>query len=111
MSTVNLALFEEGTEIVVDDEVEAPDAGWTLDYVSVVRIGALVALHIEANNAAGAAAPVLKLQPDFAPGDIVTTPDGKFTLGSDGALSFTGSTAAAGRAVAQLVYAARSVSP
>lgn len=108
---INSARFEESSEIVVDQEVEAGDTGWTLDYVSVNRVGSLVGLHIEANNAAGAAAPVCKVQSDFAPGDQLTDAGGKFTLGVDGTLTFIGSTAAAGRQVAQFVYQAGDVSP
>lgn len=109
--SVNSARFEEGTEIVVDQEVESGDTGWTLNYCAVERVGSLVALHIEATNLANAAAPVLKLQSDFAPGDIITDPTGGFTLAADGTLSFTGSTAAAAKHIAQLVYQAGSVSP
>lgn len=107
----NKAIFEEGSEIVVDTEVEAPAAGWTLNHVSVVRTGPLVAVHIEATNNAGAAALVTTLQADFAPPETVTDASGTFTIAANGQVSFTGSTAAGARRVCQLVYAAGAVSP
>lgn len=107
----NKLIFEESTEIVLDTETEAPSAGWTLNYVSVNRIGNLVAVHIEAAFAAAAAGLVCTLPADFAPGDTVTTPDGKFTIAANGQVSYTGSTAAPGNGICQAVYAAGSVSP
>ncbi len=109
--TVNLAKFEESTEIVIDTEVEAPAAGWAVNYASVNRIGALVAVHIEATNNAGAAGLVTTLQADFAPGDLVTTPDGLFTIGADGTVHFTGSTVADVKHICQAVFAAGQSSP
>jgi len=105
------AKFEEGSEIVVDSATEVAAAGWTLGYVSVYRVGGLVALHIEATFAAGAAAPVLTLGKDFAPGATVTSPDGKFTVGANGQVSFPGSTAGGGTAVLDVSYTAGAVSP
>jgi hypothetical protein len=107
----NTAKFEEGSEVIVDTEVEAADAGWTLNYVSINRTGNLVALHIEAAFGIAAAAPVCTVQPDFAPGATVTSPDGEFTLTAAGVLSFAGSTSAAGSAICQLVFQAGEVSP
>lgn len=109
--TVNTAKFEESTEIVIDSEVEAPAAGWALNYVSVNRVGGLVAVHIEATNNVGAAGLVTTLQGDFAPGDTVTTPDGNFTIAANGQVSFTGSTAAGARRICQAVFAAGHASP
>jgi hypothetical protein len=108
---INSAKFEEGTEITVDSEIEVAAAGWALNYVSVNRVGSLVAVHIEATNNVSAAGEVCQLQGDFAPGDIVTDPTGNFTLAADGTLTFTGSTAAGAKRVAQFVYQAGSVSP
>ena len=107
----NILKWEEGTEITLDTEVEAPAAGWTLNYVSVLRIGSAVQVHIEAAWAAAAASLVCTLPPDFAPGDTVTTPDGKFTIGNDGTVHYTGSTTAGGNAIAQANYAAGLASP
>lgn len=104
--SVNSARYEESSLIVLDEEVETPAAGWTINYASVNRVGALVAAHIEVAFAASAVATVLKLQPDFAPAQELTDPTGKFTLAADGTLSFTESTASAGTAVAQFVYQA-----
>lgn len=109
--TVNTARFEESSEIVIDQEIEAPAAGWAINYASVNRVGAAVSLHIEATNAAAAAPTVLTVQPDFAPGDVVTDPTGNFTLNSQGVLAYSGSTAAVGRRVCQLVYQAGALSP
>lgn len=107
----NIAKFEESSEIVIDTEVESPDTGWTLGHVSVLRVGSLVALHIEATNGVAAAGPVCQLQADFAPPDTITTPDGNFTIGADGTVTFLGSTAAAANRVCQATYVAGQVSP
>lgn len=107
----NKAVFEEGTEIVIDTEVEAPAAGWTLNHVSVHRVGALVSVHIEATNAAAAAALVTTLQAEFAPAETLTDPGGTWTIAANGQVSFTGSTAAGARRVCQFVYLAGQVSP
>lgn len=108
---VNKAEWAEGTNIVLDIDVEAPAAGWALNYVSVNRIGDLVAAHIEATYANGAAAPVVVLAPEFAPGDVITSPDGKFTIAADGTVSFTGSTAASAKVICDVVYGAGLQSP
>lgn len=108
---VNTLTFQEGSEVIIDAEVETFDAGWTPSYVSVVRTGPAVQLHIEAGYDAAAAATVATLPAEYAPGDTVTSPDGRFTLAADGALSFTGDTTAAGTAVAQLNYTAGVASP
>lgn len=107
----NTAKFEEGSEIIVDSTVETAAAGWTLNYVSVNRVGNLVAVHIEAGFAASAALLVTTLGADFAPGATVTSPDGQFTVAANGQVRFTGSTAALGTGVCQLVYQAGLVSP
>lgn len=107
----NTAKFEEGSLIVVDSTVETAAPGWTLNYVSVNRAGNLVALHIEAGFAAAAAALVMTLGADFAPGATVTTADGKFTVAANGQVRFTGSTAALGTGVLDICYQAGSVSP
>lgn len=108
----NSARFEESTEIVLDTEIERPAAGWTLGYCAVTRVGALVAVHIELNFEHNAAGHALTLQGDFAPGDTVTSADGKFTIAADGTITFTGSTAAgAGSATCEAVYQAGAVSP
>lgn len=109
--TVNSARFDEGTEIVIDTEVEAPATGWTLGYCSVNRIGALVALHIELTCAADADPLALTLQDEFAPAETVTTPDGKFHVGDDGTVTFTGSTSGGTGAVCEAVYQAGQLSP
>jgi hypothetical protein len=108
---VNTAVWEEGTEIIVDSEVEAPAPGWTLNYVHVRRSGGGVQLHIEATNNAAAAGLVATLQGDFAPGDVVTDPSGNFSLAANGQLTFLGSTAASAKHVCQLIYAAGETSP
>lgn len=107
----NSARFEESTEIVLDTEVEAPQAGWTIGYCSVTRVGALVALHIELSFADAAAAHALTLQADFAPADTVTSADGKFTVASDGQIAYTGDTAAGADATCEVVYQAAQLSP
>jgi hypothetical protein len=45
--TVNIARFEESSEIVLDSETIAAEVNVTLSYASVMRVGALVAVHIE----------------------------------------------------------------
>lgn len=109
--TVNSARFEESSEIVIDQQVEAPSAGWTINYASVNRVGSSVVLHVEATNAPGAAAPVLTLQADFAPGGDITDGTGAFTLSTAGVLAFTGSTVGGAKHVCQLVYQAGQSSP
>lgn len=109
--TVNTAKFEESTEIIVDSEVEAPAAGWTLNYSAVNRVGGLVHLHIEATNAVSAAAQVLQLQADFAPGDLVTDPSGNWTVDANGNVHFNGSTAAGAKRILDIAYAAGQASP
>lgn len=107
----NLLKWEESSEIVLDNETLSPAVGWTLNYVSVIRIGGVVVLHVEAAFAAAAAAPVATLPAQFRPDATVTTPDGKFTLTAAGVLSFTASTAGGGSSVAQLNFYAAEVSP
>jgi hypothetical protein len=108
----NVAKWEESTEILLDSEVESPDAGWTLHYVSVLRTGTAVSVHIEASFGTAAAAPICTLQPEFWPDSTVTSPDGKFTLTAAGVLSYTGSTSAAAAASpCQLNFAAAETSP
>lgn len=109
--TVNTAKFEEGTEILVDSEVEVAAVGWTLNYVGITRVGSLVSAHIEATNGVGAAGPVCTLQADFAPGDIITSPDGLFTIAANGVVTFTGSTGAGAKRICDLSYPAGQVSP
>lgn len=110
--TVNTARFEESSEIVIDQEVETGDTGWTIIYASVNRVGSLVAVHLELSSLAAAAAAVLTLQPDFAPGATVTDSTGKFTIDDVGNVVFTGSTVAANPSeVCQFVYQAGEVSP
>lgn len=111
MSVTNSAVFEEGTEITVDSEVEAAATGWALNYAAVRRVGGLVAVHVEATNDAAAAGHVATLQADFAPAATVTDPSGNFTLAADGTLTFAGSTAASAKRICQLVFAAGQVSP
>lgn len=105
-SPINRAVFEEGTEITVASEVDAALTGWTLDYCSVVRVGSLVAVHIELAFGDAAAAHALTLSDLFAPGDTVTTADGKFTIGADGQVAFTGATTSGARVVCEAVYQA-----
>lgn len=107
----NTARWEEGTEITLDATVEAAAPGWTLNHTNVLRIGALVAVHIEATFAGSAAALVTTLQSEFRPADTVTTHDGKFTIAADGKVSFTGSTTGGGAATAEAVYQAGATSP
>lgn len=107
----NTARWEEGTEITLDAQVEAPATGWTLGHTNVLRVGPLVAVHVEATYAAGAAALVTTLQGEFRPLDTVTTHDGKFTIAADGKISFPGSTAGGGSATCEAVYQAGSISP
>jgi len=108
----NIVKWEEGTEITLDSEVEAPAAGWHLAaHCSVLRIGNLVALHLELAFDAAAAAHALTIPPQFAPADTVTTPDGKFLIHADGTVTFPGSTAVGANAICQAVYAAGEASP
>lgn len=107
----NTARWEEGTEITLDAGVEAGATGWTLGHTNVLRIGALVAVHIEATFAASAAALVTTLQGEFRPLDTVTTADGKFTIGADGKVNFTASTSGGGNAVCDVQYQAGATSP
>lgn len=109
--TVNSARYEESTEIILDTEVEAAATGWSLGYCSVNRIGALVALHVEATFTDAADPTVLTLQDDFAPGETVTTVDGKFTIDADGTVSYTGDTAAGADVVCEAVFQAGVLSP
>lgn len=109
--SVNSARYEESTEIILDTEVEAAATGWSLGYCSVNRVGALVALHIELSFADGADGHALTLQSDFAPGDTVTTTDGKFTIDADGTVTYTGDTAAGAAAVCEAVFQAGLQSP
>jgi hypothetical protein len=111
MSASNQARFEEGTEITVDAEVEASAAGWTLNLCHVVRVGGLVAVHIEATNDAGAAATVCHLQGDFAPAAQVADSSQAFTVGTDGTVSFTGDRSGSAKRVLQVSYVAGAVSP
>lgn len=108
---VNKALWEEGTEIAVDTEVENAAAGWALNYCAVNRVGSLVSVHIEATNGASAAALVTTLQGDFAPGDVVTDSTGNFTIAANGQVSFGGSTTAAAKHICQMTYVAGEQSP
>jgi hypothetical protein len=109
----NTARWEEGTEITLDATVETPATGWTLGHTNVIRIGSLVAVHIEATFTAGAAALVTTLQGEFRPTETVTVPVGasSFTIGADGKVSYSGSTAGGGTVVCDGVYQAASVSP
>lgn len=108
---VNSLIFEEGSEIVVDTEVEAPAAGWALNYVGVRRAGGGVQVHIEATNNAGAAALVCTLPADFAPGATITSPDGNWTVGANGQVSYNGSRAASALHVLGVTYLAGQQSP
>src|SRR5436305_9914901 len=101
---LNKAVFQEGTEIIIDTEVEAPAAGWALNHVSVARVGNLVVAHIEATNNAGAAALVTTLQGDFAPGETVNSADGNWTVAANGQVSFNGSRAAGALHVLQISF-------
>jgi hypothetical protein len=101
---VNTLRFEESSEIVIDQRSVTPNGGWTITYLGVVRIGALVALHVEASAASAGA--ICTLPADFAPGQTVTSPDGTLSVTSAGVLS---STAAAVRN--ELQYIAGAVSP
>lgn len=111
MTAQNQAVFEEGTEIRVDTEVEAPATGWTLNVAHVARVGSLVALHIEATNQANAAATVCRLQADFAPAAAITDASGNFSVGTDGTVSFNGSRTAGATHVLDVNYLAGQVSP
>jgi hypothetical protein len=101
---VNQLRFEESSEIVIDARSVTPNAGWTISYLSAIRIGALVALHIEATGPG--AGPVCTLPPDFAPGQSLTSGDANFTVSSAGVLAATGTTL-----IGDVVYLAGAVSP
>lgn len=103
--------YFEGSLIELDSGQLACAAGWTPGYISVERVGSLVAVHIEATNAAAAAALVATLPGDYCPSAAVTDSTGNFTLAANGQLSFGGSTAAGALRVAQLVFKASLTSP
>jgi hypothetical protein len=106
----NIAKWEEGTEITLDSEVEAASAGWVLNYASVLRIGSAVAVHIEATSDGTGTGHICTLPPQFAPGALVTTSDGLFTIAQDGTVTrLAGGAAGVGRI--NVNYAAGEASP
>jgi hypothetical protein len=109
--TKNLMRYEESSEVILDTETFVFATGWTPgNYIAVSRVGGLVAVHIEATFATAAAALVGVLPADFAPGDTVTTGDGKFTIAANGHIAYTGSTSAGASATCATTYQAGDLS-
>ena len=105
----NTMRYEESSEIVLDTEAFAFAAGWTPgNYVSVQRVGGLVAVHIEAGFGIAAAGLVGTLPPDFRPGDTVLTTG--FSIAASGAITYSGSTSAAGTAICAATFQAGDLS-
>lgn len=111
MSPVNSTRVEESSPVIFDEGTINPDAGYTINYINVLRTGSLVAMHFEVAFAIGAAAPVLTVDAFYAPSATITDSTGKFTLSAGGVLSFTGATTAAGTAVGELVFQAGEAIP
>jgi hypothetical protein len=94
-------IFQEGTEIIVDQQTATAAGAWTISYLSVIRTGPLVVMHLEA---AGGTGTIFTLPADFAPAAAVT--DGTTTVSSAGVVA-----KAASPAQATLSWLAGAASP
>jgi hypothetical protein len=83
-------IFQEGTEITVDQQTVAAAGAWTISLLHIVRTGPLVVMHIEA---AGGTGTICTLPADFAPPATVT--DGTTSVTSAGVVAKTASPAQA----------------
>jgi hypothetical protein len=99
--TVNVAKFEESSEILIEDGTVTPADGVTITYASVIRIGSLVAVHIEFGAPVDGTAATL--DEEYRPGDTVHALDGS-VVHADGSVAPDGM-------YVDIVYAAAQASP